>query len=714
MSYRLTDKIFLPLVLAVVLSASASAQFHQTSESTDEDTRIWLEEVEGERALSAVKEWNTRSLDRLENDDRYANFFEDALKIVNATDKIIAPIHRNGYIYNFWRDENNVRGLLRRTPLDSYLSSEQPEWETLLDVDAFALKEGENWVYGGTNCLPPEYDQCLMALSEGGKDAREYREWNYNLKSFVKDGFYIPEAKSDITWLSEDRLLIATDWGEGSLTQSGYSFEVKILNRGDELNEAKTVFRGERTDMSAGSFTIEHDSGELIPIIVQNLTFFDAKYFWLKDLEEPIRMPLPTSASISTYFKGQLIVSLKDDWTPSSGSTEFAKGSLISFDLDKWLKDQQAPEFTLIYEPNARSAVRRVDRTKSKVLITIMENVVSRVYQYEFEDEKWTSSLIELEGSGPAGIMSASNQTDLVFLSQAGFITPRTYYMSSDIKKQDSFTKIKSAPERFNADDLVVEQFEVASSDGEMIPYFVVRKKDIQYDGSNPTIVNAYGGFQVSMTPSYAGVRGKLWLERGGVYVTANIRGGGEFGPSWHQAGLKTKRQLIYDDFIAVAEDLIDRGITSPRRMGAIGGSNGGLLMGVMYVQRPDLWNGLVSQVPLLDMLRYHKLLAGASWVGEYGDPEVEEERDFLSQISPYHNVNTEDDAPELFLITSTKDDRVHPGHARKMAKLLEEIGRDFVYYENIDGGHSAAANLRESAHRTALEYIFFNQKLVD
>ena len=348
--------------------------------------------------------------------------------------------------------------------------------------------------------------------------------------------------------------------------------------------------------------------------------------------------------------------------------------------------------------------------TATKVVLNLLENVANNVYVYDF-DGTWQRSKLPLPANGTMSVSSANQDSDIIFVNHEGFISPDTLY-KVDVSSAD-IVALKSIPARFDATDLVVEQFYASSSDAEQIPYFVIHKKDIKYDGSNPTLQYAYGGFEVSMKPNYSGILGKNWLEQGGVYVLANIRGGGEFGPAWHQAGLKTKRQIIYDDMIAVAEDLIARKITSPQHLGTMGGSNGGLLMGVMYTQRPDLWNAVVCQVPLLDMLRFHTLLAGASWVGEYGSPEIAEERAFLEKISPLHNVAPNRSYPSIFFVTSTKDDRVHPGHARKMAYVLEQYGHDFEYYENIDGGHSASANLKETAKRSALEYTFLSQQLM-
>jgi prolyl oligopeptidase len=445
---------------------------------------------------------------------------------------------------------------------------------------------------------------------------------------------------------------------------------------------------------------------------VRAVTFFESQYFWLPDDgSEAIQLPIPQKVSIEGVFKGQLVLSLKQEWSAPSSKETFSSGDLVSFDLENWLQKQKIKNLHLVYHPNERSTVDGVSITANKLVLTLLENVVSNIYIYDF-DKKWSYLKLAMPENGSMSVSSANQDSDIVFINQESFVAPDTLF-KVDVNNTE-IAEIKSIPARFDASNIVVEQFQASSKDGEKIPYFVVRQKDIIFDGTNPTLQYAYGGFQVSLKPSYSGLLGKNWLEQGGVYVLANIRGGGEFGPNWHQAGLKTKRQVIFDDMIAVGEDIIAKKITSTKHLGIMGGSNGGLLMGVMYTQRPDLWNAVVCQVPLLDMLRYHKLLAGASWVGEYGSPEIPNERAFLEKISPVHNIDPQGDYPAIMLVTSTKDDRVHPGHARKMAYILEQYGHDFEYYENVDGGHSASANLQERAKRTALEYTFLSQKLTN
>lgn len=671
---------------------------------------LWLEEVEGKQALAKVNTWNKSTLDRLMNDKRFEQYRSDALEILNATDKIAYGEYKGGYVYNYWQSAEQVRGILRRTSLEEY-GSNNPDWDTVFDLDKLAQKAGKNWVYKGSTCYDKNYDMCMMSLSDGGKDATESKEWDHKTKQFVDNGFYIPEAKSDISWLDDKTLIVGTDWGDGSLTESGYPFIAKLLQRGQSLAEASEIFRGEKTDVSAGAFTLKLDDESKIILGYRSPSFFTTQYYWLNDDGSKQLLPIPEKSNPVGVFKGQLLINLQDDWRVDDSSNTFKSGSLVSFDIVDWMQSSRVSNAKVVYEPNAKSTISDIALTKSKVLLTVTENVVGKVFVYDYQN-KWISTELDLPETGTLRVTSANDDSDIVFINQESFISPDTLFKVE--LKNNKITVSKRSPTRFDASDLVVEQFQTTSQDGVKVPYFVIRKKSIPYDGSNPTLLYGYGGFQISLTPSYSGIRGKLWLEQGGIYVLANIRGGGEFGPKWHQAGLKTNRQVIYNDMIAVAESLIDKKITSPRHLGIMGGSNGGLLMGVMYNQRPDLWNAVVCQVPLLDMLRYHKLLAGASWVGEYGSPEIPEERAFLETISPLHNVTEKGEYPPIFFVTSTKDDRVHPAHARKMAYVLEQYGHRFEYYENIDGGHSASANLEERAKRSALEYTFLSQQLKD
>ena len=706
-----------------VLGLWAGSVHAQSPDATEEavvtapnDSHIWLEDVEGEDALAWVRSQNERSLQILESGERFATLKASAEAVVNATDRIPYGSIRDGMVYNFWQDKTNVRGLWRRTSIEDYVTDE-PRWETVIDFDALSKAEDANWVYKGSNCFKPDgADQtlCMVSLSDGGKDAVTQREFNLDTKSWVDGGFQTPEAKQNVSWLDQDTLLIGTDWGgDGStLNESGYASIVKSWKRGTPLESAETVFTGAKTDVFTSGSRIELDDGRNLGVISNADTFFTAQYYLLRSDGEPVQMPLPKKSGPGEVYKGQMLVSLQEDWAPEGQADSFKSGDLVSFDMNAYLENYELPKVELVFRPTSRQSLAGVSRAGETALISINDNVVGKVLKLERADGAWTTSMIELPGSGHARLAFADKKSDTVLINYEGFLTPDSL-MSYSVESGDVAT-LKSIPARFDAEGLTVRQLEATSKDGTKVPYFVVHRSDIEFDGKTPTLLNAYGGFQISRTPFYSGTIGKLWLERGGAFVLANIRGGGEFGPAWHQAGLKQNRQRIYDDFIAVGEALIAEKITSPRHLGIMGGSNGGLLMGVMLNQRPDLWNAVIVQVPLLDMLRYHKLLAGASWIGEYGDPDIPEERAFLEKISPYHNFDADADYPTPLFVTSTKDDRVHPGHARKMAKLFEEAGKPFLYYENIDGGHSAAANLQESARRAALEYNYLARQLMD
>lgn len=666
-----------------------------------DDPYLWLEEVEGARALDWVRAQNARSLALLEADTRFASLRAEAEAIANNRDRLPLGGVREGYLYNFWQDETSVRGLWRRSPLAAYALG-APSWEILLDVDALAKAEDANWVFKGAECLEGT-TRCMIALSDGGKDASVWREFDINTRAFVEGGFTIPEAKTSIAWDGPDALLVATDWGPASLTESGYPFIVKRWTRATPLVSAAEIMRGATKDVGVFIGDYRDVDGAHARIATQATSFFESQS-WLLGAGAPQPIPLPPKASIHALHKGQLIVTLEQPWRG------FAQGALIALPLSQI--DAPEPIAALIFAPGPRESIEGVSTTRDAILVSGYRNVRGQLVRFAFEDGAWSRAELPLPANGAVGVAGASPGEHAAFAVFEDFLTPTTLYALEN--GATSARAVRSLPAQFDASPFVTEQFEAVSRDGTLVPYFVLRARDAELNGRNPTLLYGYGGFQVSMTPAYTPFIGKMWLERGGVYVMANIRGGGEFGPAWHQAGLKAKRQVVYDDFIAVAEDLIARGITSPRRLGIMGGSNGGLLMGVMLTQRPDLFNAAVVQVPLLDMLRYDQLLAGASWVDEYGSPADPEERTWLERLSPYHNLRRREDMPVPFFVTSTKDDRVHPAHARKYAARMEELGLPFLYYENIDGGHSAAANLNEAARRRALEYTYLMQRLMD
>jgi prolyl oligopeptidase len=678
-----------------------------TERKMSADPFLWLEEVEGERALAWAREQNARTLAELQGDPRFARFEAEARRILEAKDRIADPVLLGGTVYNFWQDDVHVRGLLRRSDWQSYAAGE-PKWEPVLDVDALSAKDGKPWVTGMPDCLAPDYRRCLVSLSNGGKDATIVREFDVVAREFVAGGFELPEAKHGVEWMDRDTLLVATDWGPGTLTESGYPFVVKRLKRGQKLADAVEIFRGEAKDVGVFPASYLDRDGTRVLVLVRAQTFFEFTLHVL-DGERLVQLPLPRRADLQGVWSGQLVASLNEDW--SVGGRTYAAGTVVSFPLAAFLKSGK-PDVAVVFAPGPRESFQQFDASRSAAYLVVAENVVTRAYRYAFRDGRWERlGAVALPPRGQITLGNIRADDDRAFLYSEGFTTPRSLYVSDGTGAP---RRLDEMPARFDASRHVVEQFEATSRDGTKVPYFVVRPKELKLDGSAPTLLYAYGGFQVTMPPAYSGTLGKLWLEDGGVYVLANIRGGGEFGPAWHQAGLKTRRQVIYDDFVAVADDLVARRITSPRRLGIMGGSNGGLLMGVALTQRPDLWNAVVVQVPLLDMLRYDQLLAGASWVDEYGSPSVPEERAFLAQISPYHNLRAGVRYPPPFFVTSTKDDRVHPGHARKMAARMAELGLPFYYYENIDGGHAAAANQRERAKRVALEFTYLTRRLKD
>ncbi|MBL4879200.1 MAG: S9 family peptidase [Hyphomonas sp.] len=719
-------KYFAPLSLLALVACGTQAPTEtpladtipssHASDAAAEDPYLWLEDVEGDAALSWVRGQNERSLAELQADPKYAAYEKAAVEALTSAERIPYGTIRDGMVYNFWQDDTHVRGLWRRTSLESY-ATDSPEWETVLNFDQLADAEGKNWVYKGADCFRPKGSdagyKCMVSLSNGGKDAVIRREFDLSTKQFVEDGFVTPEAKQGGAWASPDTLLIATDWGEGTLTASGYPFIVKRWQRGAPLESAEELIRGQADDVGVWPMALELEDGRILQGAAQADTFFTTRYWWFPEGEtDPVQWPIPPKSSPEGVYQGQLLVSLQEDWAPAGQAVSFKSGDLVAFNIDAFMETRELPSVSLVFHPSGTQALEGVSIAKGALLLGVSDTAVGKVMRAEAGEAGWTLETVALPGTGQASIAFASDEEETVFINYEDFLTPDSL-LSYNAATGD-VTTLKSLPPKFDATGLKVTQHFATSKDGTRIPYFLVSKADLPLDGTTPTLLYGYGGFQVSLNPSYSPVTGRLWLEKGGAYVLANIRGGGEFGPEWHQAGLKQKRQRIYDDFISVGEDLVARGVTSPKHLGIMGGSNGGLLMGVMLNQRPDLWNAVVVQVPLLDMMRYHLLLAGASWVDEYGSPDVAEERKFLETISPYQNFDATRDYPVPFFVTSTKDDRVHPGHARKMAAKFEAAGLPFYYYENIDGGHSAAANQKERAKRSALEFTYLTRQLCD
>ena len=697
------------LLFYVLVMANANLVNGDTERSQNiSDPFLWLEEIEGKQALEWVHARNKECFDELQSDDRYEKFLAQSESLLNAKDRIPYGSIRGKFVYNFWQDSKNVRGIIRRTSLESYRSI-TPKWETVLSIDELAKAEKENWVYKGSSWLTPNYERCLIKLSRGGTDASVYREFDTIAKHFVEGGFTIPEAKSGVAWLDRNTLLIGTDWGENSLTESGYPRIVKLWKRGKPLDKAEVIFEGKHKDI--GIWPRVMDSGdETLALVEQSLTFFTGAYHLINTNGKLIRLPLQDSADLVGFYAGRLLFTLREAWEVD-GKTH-PQGALLAINAAMFQSTGKLPVIETIIKPNKQTSIEGVTFSRSGLYITLLQNVKGLILRFKVDAQngKWSSNPVPLPKNGTVSISSANIHSDTIFVNYEDYITPDR--LSEFDSHKEKITVLKSLPSKFNASELEVNQHMAKSADGTQVPYFVIHRKGIKPDKNTPTILYGYGGFEISLKPSYSATIGKLWLERGGAYAVANIRGGGEFGPRWHKAALKTKRQRAYDDFIAVAEDLIKRGITSPKHLGISGGSNGGLLVGAIFTQRPDLMNGVVCRVPLLDMLRYTKLLAGASWAAEYGDPEDPEMRKAILRYSPYQNVFPDRQYPKVFIETSTKDDRVHPGHARKMVARMREQGHEVLYFENTEGGHSAGANLKQHAKRYALEYVYFSRQL--
>lgn len=676
-----------------------------------QDPYIWLEEVEGERALKFASEQSEISIKKLKSDPRFQGLEKEISEILFAKDRLPGVSIVGDTLYNFWQDDKHVRGIWRRTTLKSYMAP-SPEWEVVLDLDALAEAEKENWVWSGVKCLPPKNERCLIHLSRGGKDATIVREFDLKNKKFIADGFNIPiEAKTRVNWADEDHIFVGTDFGPGSLTDSGYPMIVKLWRRGQKLEDAVEIFRGEKPDIVSYAFTSYRPEG-VTRFAIRSISFFESKTWLIEDKNQLVPVPMPNDADFNTVFKGKLIYSLRNELKRANKT--FKAGSIVALPISALKSGESAlDQLQLIFEPSKTRFQTGVAATKEYLLIQALDNVNGKILKYELKDDRWIEEEIKFSSAGSAYISSLDTFTNRFLASYQDFVTPTSIYaVETDKNGKTTKTKLKSSPARFNADGIVAEQKTAISRDGTKVPYFIVHKRDLAYNGKNPTLLYGYGGFEISQTPYYSAVTGKVWLERGGVFVIANIRGGGEFGPEWHRAAIRENRQRAYDDFIAVAEDLIKTNVTSPRHLGIRGGSNGGLLTSVAFTQRPDLFNAVVSSVPLADMLRYHKLLAGASWMEEYGDPDDPKMREVILKYSPYHNLKADARYPEVFFTTSTKDDRVHPAHARKMVAKMKELGHPVLYYENIDGGHAGSANLKELVLFTSLEFTYLWQKL--
>jgi len=681
------------LIAALVLAA-AGGGFAAADEP--EDPYLWLEDVEGEQALAWAEARSAEDTATLEAVPVFNEIHEKLVEIYNSSDRIPSPAIRGSWIYNFWRDEDHVRGIWRRTFLDEYLKKE-PSWEIVLDLDKLAEAEDENWVWKGANCLEPDYRHCMVSLSRGGADAAVEREFDTVAKTFVDGGFFIPEAKSQVAWIDTDTLWVGTDFGEGSLTTSGYPRFVKQWKRGSPLEDAATIFEGSADDVASAGYSV-HTADHRYDLVVQVPEFYKGTTF-LKLGDRLVKLDIPVDADLAGFFMDRMLITLRSDW--EVGGSTYPGGALLGLDLDAFLAGGR--DFEILFEPGERVSFGGLATTDNELLYTTLDNVRGRLYRMTLAENEWHKEEIELPGLGTVGIGSTSDVNDSFFFSYTDFLTPSSLYYVADGGKPEV---AKRSPSWFDPAGMTVDQYEVASTDGVMIPYFVVKPAGFEADGANPTLLYGYGGFENSMLPFYLGSRGPAWVSRGGVFVLANIRGGGEFGPAWHTAAIKENHQRNFDDFIAIAEDLIARKITSPEHLGIMGGSQGGLLVGGTFVQRPDLFKAVVCQVPLLDMKRYNKLLAGASWMAEYGNPDTDD-WEYIKTWSPYQNLDPDTSYPKVFFWTNTRDDRVHPGHARKMVAKMTAMGKPVYYYENTEGGHGSGANLGQRAYTGALEFAY-------
>ena len=701
--HRLLIVLASALALDAIAIAGAATVHDEHSSGAAADPYLWLEDVHGAKPLEWVNAQNAKSRAVLQADPDYQKDFDAVLKVLDATDRIpYAGLDRE-YALNFWQDAQHPKGIWRRTAILDY-EGPSPKWELLLDLDKLAADEHENWVWEGADCSP-SLKRCLLSLSRGGGDAVVVREFDVASRSFVKEGFSLAEAKSSITWLDEDTVLFGTDFGPGTMTTSGYPRIVKLWKRGQPMAQARALYEGKAADVSVQAATFHGPTGT-VAVIQRAVTFFTSEYQLLTSDGALHPLPLPLGADLKGAQDKHLIFTLRDDWTPPGGAA-LHKGALVAYQLPAADKTT-ASSVSVLYTPDASTSIDDVAVGRDAVFASIYRDVTGTVHAFRLgSDGKWSNTALPLPGGGATHIVSANPWGPQMLVRYESYTTPTTLYAFADEGRP---RPIKSLPARFDASNLRTEQFFATSKDGTRVPYFVTRPKDRK--GPLPTVLYGYGGFEISLTPSYSANFGMLWLARGGVFVVANIRGGGEYGPGWHQAALLQNRQKAYDDFQAVAQDIVRRGITTAKQLGIMGGSNGGLLVSANMVEAPDLFGAVVCQVPLIDMIRYTHIGAGASWAAEYGDPAKPADRAWIMKYSPYQNVSDKRRYPPVLFVTATTDDRVTPVHARKMAALMEAQGHDVLFYENTDGGHSAAADHKQAAEMWALSFVYLKQKL--
>lgn len=683
-----------------------------TSSSVDEhDPFLWLEEMDTPRVQAWRDERNTETLKAL-RDEQFEHDREAVLAILNAPDRIPWISRRGRFVYNFWRDDKHPKGLWRRSTLENYRNS-NPEWEIILDIDALARTENEDWVWSGAATLPPDFRKCLVRLSRGGSDAVVIREFDLQDKRFVAAGFNLPEAKGSAYWIDADTLLVNSALGgEAFQTASGYSRTVRLWRRGTTFEKAPTIFEGERNDMAASAWRT-HAPGRQHTMFLRQIDFFTHHLFVATASGEPQRLDIPPD-SYTSVAGDWLLVNLRSDWTLEGKI--YPAGALLVIGLDSCLAG--ARDFTVLFTPTATAFLQAFLASGNAIGLNVLENVRSRIQVARFAENRWQTQDIrgfpEL-ATLDIGALDTDDSDQFLHDAETFLVSsqdPLTPPALSLLQPASQPELLKQARAHYDARGLAIEQHHAVSVDGTRIPYFQIGRATLELDSNNPTLLTGYGGFQVPNLPSYSPTVGKLWLERGGVYVIANIRGGGEFGPDWHKAGMREGKKLAHDDFAAVAKDLIARGVTRPQRLAAMGGSNGGLLVGNMLTRYPELFGAIECAVPLLDMQRYSKLTAGASWIGEYGDPDRPEDWAFLREFSPYHNVVAGRAYPPILLTTSAKDDRVHPGHARKMAAKLTEHRHPTYFHEPVEGGHAGASDNAHLAFNIALGFAFLRKTI--
>ena len=696
-------------VIMTLLGISSPMQAQESVSSTvatesSDDPYLWLEDVLGEKSIDWVKSHNQKTQVKLEADPSFATLRDDLLAILDSDARIPAISKHGDYYYNFWRDKKNERGLWRRTTLEEYKKT-APNWEILLDLDALGKAENENWVWSSVKLLRPDYTRALISLSRGGADATVTREFDIETKAYVADGFSRPESKGSMDWIDRNTVFVQTNFGDDSMTTSGYPRIAKRWRRGTPMSSAETIYEGKAIDMSISA--IHDDSpGFERDFINRNIAFYNDELYYLSSTDQTIKIDTPNSANKSVFHE-YLVLELRDPWNIDGQS--FKAGALLITKFDAFLNGLR--KFDVIFEPTATTALSSFSFTKSHILLNILDDVKNKLYVLTPAGDGWDRK--PLIGAPALGTVNVSaldaDDSNAFFMTTTNYLNPTALWMGA----VDSTPELlKKLPDFFDASSLKISQHFAMSQDGTRIPYFMVAKKDLKLDKNNPTLLYGYGGFEISLQPNYSGSVGRAWTSQGGVYVVANIRGGGEYGPSWHQAALKANRLRAYEDFAAVARDLCLRKVTRPEKLGIQGGSNGGLLVGNMVTLYPDLFKAAVCQVPLLDMKRYSKLLAGASWMAEYGNPDDEAQWNFIQTYSPYQNVKADGKYPSVLFTTSTRDDRVHPGHARKMMARMEEQGHNVLYYENTEGGHGGAANNRQLAYMQAIAFTFLKQRL--